>query len=66
MRRFADGRSEVVAESVLAYDVDAEGRIVFTSGSAIQLVERDGGLAEWAAAPILSEARCEPCVSPRP
>jgi hypothetical protein len=42
MRRRTDGRSEVVAESVLAYDVDAEGRVVYTSGSAIQLVEPDG------------------------
>jgi hypothetical protein len=42
VRRLADGRSEVVAESVLAYDVDGEGRVVYTTGSAIHVVQTDG------------------------
>jgi hypothetical protein len=42
VRRRSDGRSDVVAESVLAYDVDADGRIVYTTGSALHLVQPDG------------------------
>ena len=42
VRRRPDGHSETVADSVLSYDVDAEGRVVFTTGSAIHLVNADG------------------------
>jgi hypothetical protein len=42
VRQRPDGRSENVADSVLAYDVDAEGRVVYTTGSAIHLVNADG------------------------
>jgi hypothetical protein len=42
VRRRPDGRSESVAESVLSYDIDAEGRVVYTTGSAIHIVQADG------------------------
>ncbi len=42
VRRGPDGRTETVAASVLCYDVDGEGRVVYTTGSAIHLVLADG------------------------
>jgi hypothetical protein len=42
VRQRPDGRREVVAESALSYDIDAEGRVVYTTGSAIHLIQPDG------------------------
>jgi hypothetical protein len=42
VRQRPDGRREVVAESALSYDIDAEGRVVYTTGSAIHLIEAGG------------------------
>jgi hypothetical protein len=41
-RRAADGESKVLAGGVLAYDVAADGTVVYTNGSAIFLLYPDG------------------------
>jgi hypothetical protein len=37
-----NGETEVLANAVLAYDIDAEGRIVYTNGNAVFLLRPDG------------------------
>jgi hypothetical protein len=41
-RRDADGQTKVLANAVLAYDVDPDGRIVYTNGNAIFIIHPDG------------------------
>jgi hypothetical protein len=41
-RKKADAETKVLADGVLAYDVDERGRIVFTNGNAIFLLHLDG------------------------
>ena len=41
-RRSSSGDTQVLAGGVLAYDVNDQGRIVFTNGNAIFLLEPDG------------------------
>jgi hypothetical protein len=41
-RRGSNGETKVLADGVLAYDLDDAGRIVFTNGNAIFLLDPDG------------------------
>lgn len=42
VRRAPDGTDQTIAENVLAYDVDEQGQIVLTNGSAIFFIDADG------------------------
>jgi hypothetical protein len=53
-RRSSSGEAKVLADSVLAYDIDDTGRLVFTNGNAIFLLE-PGGRKEH----ILNESMIE-------
>ena len=41
-RRSLDDKTKVLASGVLAYDVNEDGRIVFTNGNTISLLHPDG------------------------
>ncbi|HTY86534.1 MAG TPA: hypothetical protein VMB80_03640 [Candidatus Acidoferrum sp.] len=41
-RRSPGGETKVLAGGVLAYDIDAEGRVVYTNGNAVFLLHPDG------------------------
>ena len=41
-RRGSDGREEVLAKGVLAYDVAADGKVLYSNGNAIFVRHTDG------------------------
>lgn len=55
VRRREDGTTETVAESVLAYDVAADGAIAYTTGGAIHVVEPDGRRATPVSRPRIQQ-----------
>jgi hypothetical protein len=40
--RAAAGETKTLAGGVLAYDIDAEGRVIYTNGNAVFLLRPDG------------------------
>ena len=40
--RTAKGETKVLADGVLAYDINEDGRIVYTNGNAVFLLHPDG------------------------
>ncbi len=46
VRRTADGSTDVLAKSVLSFDLSADGSVVYSNGSAIQRIHLEAGASE--------------------